>query len=360
MTNAPYLKQADSGVWYVHWTVDRIGKRVSTKTKDHAAAAAFLADWLKFQGLKTLVPQTMILADVWKFYRVKHKVASEYAADLAWKMLDPHFGKINCEQLRQSTIDEYVRQRTTGRLGRTVKDNTAAKELSYLLAAVKFCAKRNIVPASCIRSYDLPAAGEPRDRWLKTSEIQALLAAAGRMRQLSSNPLRLSRAERFLWLALETAGRCQALLDLTWDRVDFETGMISLNVPGRKRTRKRRADVPMSKALRPIMERAYAERTGNVVLDHGGAIWADIQTVTIEAGLAPKQVVARGSKPKATGISPHVLRHTAATHMARRGVSLFHIAKVLGNSVQVCEKTYAKYSPGDLQRAVDLISGEEN
>lgn len=355
MTNAPYLKVAASGVWYVHWTVERIGKRVSTKTKDHGAAAEFLAYWLRVGQLQTLAPTTIMLAEVWHNYLTGKRLGDEYAADLAWKLLDPFFGPVRCDQLRQSTIDEYVRQRTVGQLGRAVKPQTAAKELSYLLAAVKFCAKRNVVPASCVRSYELPAAGEPRDRWLKTYEIQALLSAAARLRASD----RLSRVERFLWLALETAGRCQALLELTWDRVDFETGMISLNVPGRKKTKKRRADVPMSKALRPILERAHAERTSDLVLDHGGAIWAAIQDVAIEAGLAPKQTVLRGSKPKATGISPHVLRHTAATHMARRGVSLFHISKILGNSVSVCEKTYAKFAPGDLKKAVDLISNGE-
>jgi integrase len=182
-----------------------------------------------------------------------------------------------------------------------------------------------------------------------------LFAAARRL----SKGDRLSRGERFLWLALETAGRVQALLDLTWDRVDFETGMISLNVPGRKKTKKRRAEVPMSKALRPILLRAYDERDGDLVLDTKAPIWTTLQHIAIEAGLAPKQVLRSGKKPTATGISPHVLRHTAATHMARRGVSLFLIAKVLGNGVQVVERTYAKYSPGDLQGAVDRISNGE-
>ncbi len=81
-----------------------------------------------------------------------------------------------------------------------------------------------------------------------------------------------------------------------------------------------------------------------------------MQHIAIEAGLAPKQTIRRGAKPTATGISPHVLRHTAATHMARRGVSLYIVAKVLGNSVAVVERTYAKYSPGDLRKAVDMIS----
>ena len=181
-----------------------------------------------------------------------------------------------------------------------------------------------------------------------------MLDAAARLRR---GP-RLSRGERFLWLALETAGRKQALLDLTWDRVDVETNMIDLDVPGRRRTKKRRAFLPISKALRPVLERAFDERGNDRVLDNGGAVWAAIQHIVVEAGLAGKRKpLKRGQKPKATGISPHVLRHTAATHMARRKVPLYLIAAILGNSVKMVTDVYAKYAKDDLQEAVDTISG---
>ena len=355
MSNAPYLKQADSGIWYVHWTVDRLGKRVSTRTADQAKAAAFLSDWLTAARLDSVAPQTLMVSQAWAFYTAKQFPAGNAGANAAWKQLDATFGGLNCEQIRQGSIDDYVERRVAGRLGRAVQAQTAAKELSYLVAALNLCVRKGVIPASCAARFDLPEKGDPRDRWLKTAEVSKMLAAAARLRKGD----RLSRGERFLHLALETAGRVQALLDLTWDRVDFETGMISLNVPGRKKTKKRRADVPMSQSLRPILLRAYEERIGDLVLDAKTPIWTTLQHIAIEAGLAPKQTLRSGKRPTATGISPHVLRHTAATHMARRGVSLFLIAKVLGNSVTVVERTYAKYSPGDLQGAVDRISNGE-
>ncbi|MCP8894348.1 tyrosine-type recombinase/integrase [Shinella daejeonensis] len=185
-----------------------------------------------------------------------------------------------------------------------------------------------------------------------------MLNAAGECRR---GP-RLSRVKRFLWLALETAGHKSAILELSWDRVDFETNVIELNVPGRKLTKKRRAVVPISKSLRPILLRAYEERLNKkshdgLVCSNLGAIWAPIQHVVIRSGLPGKRAkVPAGTKPKSTGISPHVLRHTAATHMARRGVPLWIIAKVLGNTLAMVEKVYAKHCPDDLRQAVDQIS----
>ena len=42
--------------------------------------------------------------------------------------------------------------------------------------------------------------------------------------------------------------------------------------------------------------------------------------------------------------------------MARRGVPLYLIAKVLGDTIATVEKVYAKHAPDDLRAAVDMIS----
>src|SRR5690606_31074980 len=124
--------------------------------------------------------------------------------------------------------------------------------------------KRKLIPRSAVPAFDLPPDGDPRDRWLRKDEIQKMIVAAAETRRGK----RLSRVERFLWIALETAARKQAIYDLTWDRVDFETNVIHYDVPGRRKTKKRRASPPISKALRPILERAFAEREGDLVLDN--------------------------------------------------------------------------------------------
>lgn len=358
MASPRYLKRDDRGTYYVHWTENRIGKRVSTRTKDLAEAEAFLAEWLRQTKLEAGTASATV-ADCWKVYDREHvqKVVLERKkAEYYWSLLEPVFGTIAVSDLSQDKIDVYCQRRSA-----TVKPSTIRNELGYLIAAINFCTVKPhklVEPAvaeGVIDALKLPPAGEPRDRWLRMNEMEALHAAARAMRVGE----RLSRGERFLWLALETAARKEAILELTWDRVDFEMGTIDFNVPGRKLTKKRRANVPMSKALRSMLERAYREREGDLVMDNKAEIWATVQSIVIRAGLAPKQKIATGTKPKATGISPHVFRHTAATHMARRGVPLWVIARVLGNTLAVVEKTYAKWQPAEMRSAVDLISNGE-
>ncbi len=359
--STPYLKRADNGTFYVHWTENRIGKRVTTGAKSEAEARPFLAHWILTEGRfePGALGAGLVLADVWGVYEEKHvktKVACQYTAELAWKALEPHFGLLPASALTQDEVDKYVAKRTSGKLGRKVKPQTAAKELAYIHAAVKFCAdeRRKVIAPEFARKLTLPEAGAPRSKWLRTEEIQSLLTAAARLRRGE----RMSRGERFLWLALETAARKEAILDLEWDRVDFETNTIQYDVPGRRKTKKRRAAVPISKALLPVLKRMHSERIGDLVMDNKGAVWATVQNIVIEAGLGGRVKKAeRGQKPKATGISPHVFRHTAATHMVRRGVPLYIVAAILGNSVKMVAEVYGHHAKEDLQHAIDTISG---
>lgn len=353
----PEIRLNADGTYYAYWSDKRRSKRKSMGTSDPLVAEARFAQWLLLRHETAAEGASYTVSDCWTVYDAKHiqkEVSSPRTLHCSWAVLEPHFGTMLAEHVDQDAVDDYVRKRTSGRIGRKVKEATVRRELQALSSCLKFCAAhaQKMLPAGAVQPFKMPAASEPRDRWLTTAEVQAVLAAAARTRRDAN----LSRVELFCWLALSTAARMTALLELTWDRVDFETRVIHLDVPGRKRTKKRRPSVPISADLLPVLERAYAERKGALVLRHKGDVWSAVQVVTIEAGLSPAQDRKRGS-PKATGVSPHVFRHTAATHMARRGVPLWKIAKILGNTMAMVEKVYAKHCPDDLREAVDLIPG---
>ena len=99
----------------------------------------------------------------------------------------------------------------------------------------------------------------------------------------------------------------------------------------------------MSKTLRPVLLRAYAERETDLVLDNKAlTIWRAMQAIAKRAG--------------DEGVSPHVLRHTAATQMLRRGVPIWVVAGVLGNTVEMVRKVYGHHCPEGLADGVEMIS----
>ncbi len=326
------LRPAANGMFYIHWSENRRSKRQSTGEREVAAASAFLDEWLRLAHTNTS-PQALTCRDLWeaKYGGPKGSARSRYV----WANMEDFFGDLRPAEATQERMDAYVAAREAGKIGhKPAAPSTIRLELSMLRASWNHAVTKRRIATTDLPVLDpLPDASPPRDRWLKDAEVERLFKAAeGRW-----------RVELFLWLALETAARRTAILELKWEQVDWETGVIHYLPAGQVQTKKRRASVPISAALRPVLLRAYEARTTSYVLRTSTSIRDSLILVAKEAGVA--------------GVTPHVLRHTAATRMARAGVPLWLIAKVLGNTVEQVENIYAKHSPEMLVSAVEAISG---
>jgi integrase len=211
-----------------------------------------------------------------------------------------------------------------------VKDGTILRELLTLRAAIRWAAKEKwpvdepYIPVPCQPT--------PRTRWLTKEEARRLIDSAEAF-----------HIKVFLSLALHTAARAGALLELTWDRVDLESRQVDLGpAPGGKG----RAVVPMNDELRPVLEEAREAATCPFVVEFAGRQVGSVKTGT-------RAAARRAGLP---GVTPHVLRHTAATWMAQTGVSMREIAIFLGHANErVTERVYAKYSPDYLRRAAKAL-----
>ena len=80
--------------------------------------------------------------------------------------------------------------------------------------------------------------------------------------------------------------------------------------------------------------------------------WAGEPVKSIKRGF--RQAVIRAGLDKA--VTPHTLRHTAASWMAEAGIPMSEIAAVLGHrDSRTTERVYAKFSPEYLQKAVRAL-----
>lgn len=345
-----------TGNYAAFWSEGRRSKRKSMGTPDRAVAEARFGQWLTIGGHRNATAEgeqpKLTIAELWDVYdkgHIQKNAAAKDTARYSWANLRPHFGALTPDAIDEGVVDDYEGARTEGTIGRPSVSATIRRELAALIACLNWHAdeargKKRLLSAKDVPHVRLPADSDPRDRWLTSDEIKALFGVE-----------MTERLRVFLMLALETAARKRAILELTWDRVDLETGMIRYGVPGRKATKKRRASVPISTALRPFLE--ARRRPSGLVVPPGGDVWAQIQSAVRRAGLAEHVARGTGEAAKSTGVSPHTFRHTAATHMARRGVPLYDIAGILGNTLAIVERTYAHHCPGRLRDAVNHISG---
>lgn len=344
-TKAPVLEQNSRGVYEIKWTEGRRTRRKSTRATTLAAAAAFLETWNR--QTSSLVSDTKCsnIAEILDGYWTEwaNDTVSAATTHSHIKLLRQGLGSLSLSDLTPIDLKSYCSKRRKGLLGvRPVGDATLRRELAIFQAAVNHAVKARRIPAALAPSITLPPASGPRERYLDLDEIDRLLKTASTMR----DDARLSRIERFLALALFTGARKEAILKLTWDRVDVAKRLIDYRDPTLKATKKRRATVPIADALLPVLERAYAERRGNFVLDTTGPIRSVFERCVAKAELED--------------VTPHTLRHTWATHASMNGVALTEVARVLGNTLAVCERVYAKYQPGYLRAAVNQAYGDRS
>jgi integrase len=79
--------------------------------------------------------------------------------------------------------------------------------------------------------------------------------------------------------------------------------------------------------------------------------WGGHQVLSIKKGFA-----AACKRAGLSDITPHVLRHTAASWMAEKGVDMFRISKFLGHTnTKITEERYAKLHPDFLSDAAEAL-----
>lgn len=334
----PYLKPNRHGILEIRWTEGGRSCRLSTRTRDPQVAKDALGRFCLVE--KETAERGFTFADAWRIYWSEHvekEVIAQERLIYAWQRLEPVFG---ARPIRETTTQDILDYTAARRI--KVGDATIRRELSALAASVNYLITTKRILSTETPFIPLPKGSPPKDRWLSRDEITHLLATAEKRRPAPprGQPARLSRIERFVHLALRTGARRKAIERLLWSQVDFDRGLIDYNPRGARQSSKRRPIVPIATSLRPILDRAYSERTGPYVLDEGGSIRTSFDSLVRAAELED--------------VTRHTLRHTWATHAVMAGVGFVEVARVLGNTVAMVERVYAKYAPGYLQAAVDF------
>jgi integrase len=256
---------------------------------------------------------------------------------------------------RRST--EYAT--TVTKKGKT-RSGGARRDLEDLRAAIRHHARqgyhRGEIPVA------LPEKGLPRDRWLTREEAAKLLWTVYRKREKqrgqATRKWTMRHVARFMLIALYTGTRAGAIAAASWHAssgrsyVDLDSGLFYRRRQGARETRKRQPPVPLPARLLAHMRRwkridARKDRTEGYVVEHHGQ-----PVVSIKTAMKSAVKLAKLSPP----VTPHTFRHTAATWLMQRGVSLWPASGFLGMSVTTLERVYGHHHPDYMRQAADAIT----
>lgn len=328
------------------------GKRISRRGLESSDAAGAASEFNRLveEAERPVDPD---IRTIWEGY-VAAKEGRRIAENMGWtgKAVLGFFGGMKPDAITEKVCRAYVAQRRAAKKGSAayqarreaagkapaigVENGTIRTELNQLRTALLWAeAKRMIGRAPELEMPEPPTAV---DRHLTRYEFDRLLDAA------ETPHLRL-----YLMLAISTLGRNAALLELTWDRVDFARSLVFLGPRHVLRPQKGRATVPMTDGLRAALTGALAykrtDKTDRVIT------WAGEPVASVRTALS--KAAKRAGLPKVT---PHMLRHTGAVWMAEDGVRMEEIASYLGHAdAIITQRVYAKFTPTHLRKAANSL-----
>lgn len=308
------------------WGEDGKRRRYRLDAQSRATAEVEAAGVIRKHVVR---PGQCTVDELWEAYR-KEKVGRRIATtmEFEWRYMKPFFGHYHPEDI---TVD-MCRAYTAIRRGAGKHDGTIWTELGHLRTVLKWGVESKYIRHAA--KIERPPKPAPKERWLTDAEIQRLLAAP------KAHHIQLA-----ILLMLSTAGRIGAILELTWDRVDFATGHINLRTT-ETGPRKGRAIVPMNDGLRAALSSAKAAALTDYVVE-----WAGTNVASIKTGFK-----AACKTAKLDGVSPHTLRHTAAVHLVSNGVPIHKVSQYLGHSdSRITEKVYGRFAPDHLREEAAIL-----
>lgn len=310
-------------------TFDRDGKRhrYSLGTDDprqaYLIAPAIYAEVTR--------PSGRTVEDLWSAYTLDKEGRAVLATmRYTWKALKERFGTRNGEGITKNDCKAHIDDRRRN----GISDGTIHTELGHLRTVLVWAENNKLIGKA--PQIERPSKPDPKDRHLTRDEAQRILAGA-----------KTPHLKTAIHLMLGTAARITAILELTWDRVDFDRQLIYLRDPTDKAKRKGRAIVPINSSLLTALREAKAGSLTEYVVE-----WAGQPVKSLKRGIATAASVA-----KVGDVSAHVFRHTAAVWMAEAGVPMEEISQYLGHSnADITRRVYARYSPDHLRRAAETLN----
>lgn len=286
----------------------------------------------------------------------REKQANKRTFDGRLLRLNEFFGDMFLADVNGQTSRSYTKARGS--------DGGARRDLEDLRAAINHHAKEGLHRG--VVRVALPRKGPPKERWLTRSEVARLVWACWRHKEVQrrhrgkdagkSLPTKkrpLQHVARFILIAAYTGSRAGAIAAASPYRkeghawVDLDGGLFYRLPEGHRATNKRQPPVPIAPHLLAHMRRWKQRKISTShFIEHAGK-----PVLEVNKGFAKAvQMAALDGK-----VTPHTLRHTAATWLMQNGVEIWEAAGYLGMSEETLRKVYGHHHPDYMRGAAEGI-----
>lgn len=227
------------------------------------------------------------------------------------------------------------------------EENMAVSSIGLHLACLKsfghYLVRSRVLDVNPADSVPIPKRPKRLVPFLSQKELQE-----SSFPEIENPTLPQTRARALLELLYGSGLRVSEAASLTWAQIDFSAGLVRVIGKGNKER-----IVPVTRELRPWLERyknklAEAGKatsgTGPVFPGEKGDA-CDVRTLRRDIVALLRSI---GWEGKA---SPHVLRHSFATHLLENGADIMSVKEMLGHSSLATTQVYTHVSAERLRES---------
>lgn len=332
------ISKRSNGYYYIFYFKPN-GKRtcISTGTKLKNEALKFLSEFQdEIKKRKLLITnQKTILEFRWEYAKYSESVhrpkttirVNSILREFAEYLNNPQLSEIDIKQ-----INNYLQHKAK------VSSYTAQQHLAYLRSAFNKALTDGYIfsnPFESVANYKIP---EKQPLFIDEASFHCLLRVIDN-----------ADIKHIVNFAVKTGLRLMELITLEWKQINFRDKYLILDNNNHTTKNKKVRTIPLTiEAMQILIERESNRISEFVFTFNGEKFKPDWLSKRFK-----KYVILAKLNPK---IKFHSLRHTFASWLVQKGVSIYQVSKLLGHANVETTEIYSHLRTDDLRTAINVLN----
>jgi len=334
-----FLSKRNNGFYYIFYDTPQ-GKRtcISTKSKVKSEANQFFSNFhseLKERRKYKVIPITLrdFRFQFLKYSESIHTCKTTKAFTCSFNAIENYLGNIPLIEITTQKLMIFFQERIINTSIYAARKDYINLSSSFTKAIQDGYLKDN--PCKTIKRFKIP---EKQPLFFAEPEYQILL-----------NAIDDKLVKDMVIVAANTGLRQMEILKLEWSQINFRDKFLILDNRNHLTKSKKIRTIPLNINSMQVLIEREREKNNNLVFNRDGQlIKQEIFCQTFK-----KYIIKSKLNPK---LNFHSLRHTFASWLVQKGVSIYEVSKLLGHSDLKVTEIYAHLSPENLRNAVELLN----
>lgn len=334
------IYKRSNGIYHIRYSVNGKEKSISTKTKKKSEALKFLSNFNEEMKRRDELEYTPISLkkfcfEYLKYSEVQHTEKTHKTYKTTFKYLQEFFGQIELIDISFNDIEDYITYRM-----KNPSVYQARKDYINISSALNWAIRKEFLIKNPCKKVRKPKPPEKMPLFYSKEEYEILI-----------NHIKNDEFRDLVMIAVNTGLRQMELICLAWRQINLAQRIIILDNSTHITKSKKVRMIPMNKNVHETLSKKFnleKPMPDSFVFAFPGITnrWRYVQNNM------RSNVRGSGLNPK---LNFHSLRHTFASWLVQKGVSIYQVSKLLGHSDIKVTQIYSHLNNEVLSESVNRL-----